>query len=28
MMCVVCEEPFTWRKKCRRSWDNVSYCSE
>ncbi|MEE4244040.1 MAG: DUF2256 domain-containing protein [Kangiellaceae bacterium] len=26
--CVVCERPFTWRKKWQRDWDNVKYCSK
>ncbi|NNE25976.1 MAG: DUF2256 domain-containing protein [Saprospiraceae bacterium] len=25
---VVCERPFTWRKKWRKDWDQVKYCSE
>ncbi|MDG1350617.1 MAG: DUF2256 domain-containing protein [Crocinitomicaceae bacterium] len=26
--CLVCNKPFTWRKKWKRSWENVKYCSE
>ena len=26
--CPVCGRPFTWRKKWKRDWDNVRYCSE
>lgn len=26
--CPVCERPFTWRKKWKRDWDSVIYCSE
>jgi hypothetical protein len=27
-ICLVCNKPFTWRKKWRKDWDNVKYCSE
>lgn len=27
-ICVSCERPFQWRKKWRRCWDQVRYCSE
>jgi hypothetical protein len=27
-MCVVCEKPFTWRKKWEKVWDKVKYCSD
>ncbi|MEL6978577.1 MAG: DUF2256 domain-containing protein [Pseudomonadota bacterium] len=27
-ICVVCQRPFTWRKKWARVWDEVRYCSE
>ncbi|MDG1822100.1 MAG: DUF2256 domain-containing protein [Flavobacteriaceae bacterium] len=26
--CVSCGLPFTWRKKWRKDWENVKYCSE
>lgn len=26
-MCVICERPFTWRKKWERCWDEVMTCS-
>ncbi len=26
--CVVCQRPFTWRKKWEKVWDEVRYCSE
>ncbi|MDX5340679.1 MAG: DUF2256 domain-containing protein [Cyclobacteriaceae bacterium] len=26
--CLVCQRPFTWRKKWERSWEEVKYCSE
>ncbi|MBK8851489.1 MAG: DUF2256 domain-containing protein [Saprospiraceae bacterium] len=27
-ICVVCAQPFTWRKKWEKNWDNIKYCSE
>ncbi|WP_083539390.1 DUF2256 domain-containing protein [Enterovibrio coralii] len=27
-VCVVCERPFSWRKKWERCWEEVKYCSE
>ena len=27
-ICIVCDRPFTWRKKWERDWDEVKYCSE
>ncbi|WP_299523925.1 DUF2256 domain-containing protein [Winogradskyella sp.] len=27
-ICLVCERPFTWRKKWAKDWNNVKYCSE
>ena len=27
-MCLVCQRPFTWRKKWERVWDEVKYCSD
>lgn len=27
-ICLVCDRPFTWRKKWAKDWDNVKYCSE
>ncbi|TCK29137.1 hypothetical protein EV667_3157 [Ancylobacter aquaticus] len=26
--CLVCQRPFTWRKKWSRVWDEVLYCSD
>lgn len=26
--CLVCQRPFTWRKKWAKDWDNIKYCSE
>jgi len=25
---LVCERPFNWRKKWKKTWDEVKYCSE
>lgn len=27
-VCVVCNRPFTWRKKWERNWDEVTTCSK
>ena len=27
-LCVVCERPFTWRKKWEANWDEVTTCSK
>tara|TARA_R100001369_G_C3267831_1_gene159427 strand:- start:558 stop:710 length:153 start_codon:yes stop_codon:yes gene_type:complete len=27
-ICLICERPFSWRKKWERDWDSVKYCSE
>ena len=27
-LCVVCQRPFTWRKKWERCWEEVKYCSK
>ena len=27
-ICKYCGRPFQWRKKWRRCWDQVRYCSE
>ncbi|MEI6428372.1 MAG: DUF2256 domain-containing protein [Pseudanabaena sp. ELA607] len=26
--CLICQRPFTWRKKWADCWDEVKYCSE
>jgi len=26
--CPVCAKPFNWRKKWKKDWENVTYCSE
>ena len=27
-ICIVCNLPFTWRKKWQKNWEEVKYCSE
>jgi hypothetical protein len=27
-VCAQCQRPFTWRKKWRKDWDAVRYCSD
>ncbi|MGQ9799632.1 MAG: DUF2256 domain-containing protein [Ignavibacterium sp.] len=27
-ICIVCKRPFTWRKKWKKNWNNVKYCSD
>jgi len=27
-VCPVCGRPFSWRKKWRRTWEQVRYCSD
>ncbi len=27
-ICVVCNRPFTWRKKWETIWEEVKYCSD
>ncbi|MBT5766911.1 MAG: DUF2256 domain-containing protein [Emcibacteraceae bacterium] len=27
-ICVICDRPFSWRKKWERDWKNVIYCSK
>ncbi|MEM0940274.1 MAG: DUF2256 domain-containing protein [Bacteroidota bacterium] len=27
-ICETCNKPFTWRKKWKKAWDEVKYCSE
>ncbi|MCH7405767.1 DUF2256 domain-containing protein [Belliella aquatica] len=27
-ICIVCNRPFTWRKKWEKNWDEVKYCSK
>ncbi|MBM3170194.1 MAG: DUF2256 domain-containing protein [Bacteroidetes bacterium] len=26
--CVVCQRPFSWRKKWEKNWEEVKYCSQ
>ncbi|MBK98384.1 MAG: hypothetical protein CL672_06285 [Balneola sp.] len=27
-ICPVCDRPFAWRKKWKKDWDQVKYCSD
>lgn len=27
-ICMTCGLPFSWRKKWKKNWNNVKYCSE
>jgi hypothetical protein len=27
-VCLVCNRPFSWRKKWEKCWDEVLYCSD
>ena len=27
-ICVVCQRPFSWRKKWEKVWEAVKYCSK
>lgn len=27
-ICMVCQLPFSWRKKWEKNWDEVKYCSD
>ncbi|MFL2731164.1 MAG: DUF2256 domain-containing protein [Gammaproteobacteria bacterium] len=27
-ICLTCNKSFSWRKKWKRDWPNVLYCSE
>ncbi|MEM0966765.1 MAG: DUF2256 domain-containing protein [Verrucomicrobiota bacterium] len=27
-VCPVCGRPFSWRKKWKKDWNRVRYCSE
>ena len=27
-ICIVCNRPFSWRKKWEKVWDEVKYCSD
>lgn len=26
-ICLICKRPFSWRKKWKKDWENVKYCS-
>lgn len=27
-VCIICQRPFSWRKKWEKCWDEVKYCSK
>ncbi|MFM7105449.1 MAG: DUF2256 domain-containing protein [Flavobacteriales bacterium] len=27
-VCIICNRPFSWRKKWEKNWEAVKYCSE
>ena len=27
-LCLVCYRPFKWRKKWKKNWNEVKYCSQ
>jgi hypothetical protein len=27
-VCMICNRPFSWRKKWEKVWDKVKYCSD
>jgi hypothetical protein len=27
-LCIVCNKPFTWRKKWEKNWNEIKYCSQ
>ena len=27
-ICVVCNKPFSWRRKWEKVWEEVKYCSD
>lgn len=27
-ICIVCQLPFSWRKKWEKNWEEVKYCSD
>lgn len=27
-ICLVCQKPFSWRKKWEKVWQEVKYCSQ
>jgi hypothetical protein len=27
-ICLVCQRPFSWRKKWEKDWGNVKFCSD
>ena len=27
-VCIICQRPFSWRKKWEKVWDEVKFCSD
>jgi hypothetical protein len=27
-ICIICNRPFSWRKKWEKNWDDVKFCSK
>ncbi|WP_315861816.1 DUF2256 domain-containing protein [Flavobacterium okayamense] len=27
-VCLACKQPFSWRKKWAKNWEEVKYCSD
>tara|TARA_B100000965_G_C19458772_1_gene698720 strand:- start:259 stop:414 length:156 start_codon:yes stop_codon:yes gene_type:complete len=27
-VCIICQRPFSWRKKWEKVWDEVKFCSK
>ncbi len=27
-ICIVCNRPYTWRKKWEKIWEEIKYCSD
>ncbi len=27
-ICIICNRPFSWRKKWEKVWEDVKYCSD
>lgn len=27
-ICLVCRRPFSWRRKWKKNWEEVKYCSD
>ncbi|MEN9598726.1 MAG: hypothetical protein RL596_1037 [Bacteroidota bacterium] len=27
-ICITCGQPFSWRKKWEKNWNDIKYCSD